>query len=110
MTDILQLLDSVIDQVGEERCTLFPQFPSCDALQRGTGIPKSLIESAFLALPAVPVDGDDIYGGTNPNIASTIGKSDKPDGSALPDLSFRNTGNSGTTGKTRGILRLSAFP
>jgi DNA polymerase bacteriophage-type len=98
MSDILDLLDSVVDRVGERRRKDFPQFPSQDASRSDTGTPKILIENLLPAFPVVPVAGEVIDVGTNSNIASTTWELKGPDESAPLTLSFRSTGNTGPTG------------
>lgn len=101
MTDILQLLDTVIDQIGEECSSVFPEFPSSAAQEKGTGTPKSLAGKGFSALPAVPVAADDVHDNTRHDVKHAGAASDELVSIASLASSLSVTGITGNTGKAQ---------
>src|SRR5580700_2185164 len=98
MTDILELLASVIGHVGEERRSEFPSFPPASAQAQGTGTGIPLVQNAVPVLPVFPAASadvaDDVVKLSNAAIA-------EPREMVLEEPYLLSTGNTGNTGNAQ---------
>ena len=95
MTDILDVLDRAIDELGQKRRSSSRQP---NATGTATGTPNPLKMNPVPVLPAVPVANDDASAEHAIRPTADQRSAINPSESALQVYLFQNTGSTGTTG------------